>query len=90
MTKDAPDAKTELERLAGAAHDQGRTKLEAVCRGALAHIEALEAEVHRVKGNARKSALTKLRVIPAERRRSIARLAAQRRWHAHGEASGTV
>ncbi len=74
------EAIPELERLASVAAAQGRVKVEAVCRLALARISELELEVRRVRGNATKGAQTRLVTVSPDRRRQIARLAAQRRW----------
>lgn len=72
--------KAELIHLGQVATDQGRPKVAAVCLAAVAYITELEAEIQRIRGNAKQSAQTRLsRTTPAGRR-AQAQLAAQRRW----------
>lgn len=77
MTNSRPD----LEQLASLAETKGRHMISGVCRRALAHIDALEAELQRRRGNPQLGALTRHQRMTPEQRTNIARLAAQRRWH---------
>lgn len=77
MTNSRPD----LEQLAEIANTKGRHLIVGVCRKALAHIAALEAELERTKGKARRGAQTRMARLTPGQRSTLAKVAAQRRWH---------
>lgn len=70
----------ELERLADIAHQRGRTKIEAVCRLALARIAELEAERALHTANRSSGGQARAEGLTPERRRAIASDAARQRW----------
>lgn len=80
----ASDTRADLLRMADLAESQGKTSIADICRRALAIIDDLEAEILRVRGNAKKGAQTRLTGMTADQRKGIAQHAARRRWDAQG------
>jgi hypothetical protein len=76
--------RADLLRMADVAEAQGKTSIAQICRRALAIIDDLEAEILRVRGNAKKGAQTRLTAMSAAQRKGIAQRAARSRWDAQG------
>lgn len=74
------DPRVELERLATVAHEQGRVKVEAVCRLALARLAELEGELLHAKASRTLANHARAETLGPARRKEIATAAANARW----------
>lgn len=76
----AADLCRDLARLAEAAKDQRRLKLEAVCRLAITTITTLEATLTQLHASRRSASVKRAATLTPERRKAIATKAALHRW----------